>query len=494
MNFDIGLIKRKMLVKYPFFGSVVANVDYIEDKDIDTAGTDGEKIYYNPEFLAGLSVEEQTFVFAHEVCHIAFNHILRSDGKDQKLWNIATDAVINAFLKRDGLKMVEGGVDIADAINYDAENLYERLLQEQNNNQQNQGNTSSSNGNSVEDKNDNSSGSGDSSNPSEDNKENNNQQNQENGSSSNGNFEEKQNNNSTGTGDSKSQDVGHDTHSMWEDAVKRKKEETAKKDKKRSLFDKIFNRDKKEKQKEKSEIEKKQEETESLGERESFQKNKEEKKKELQELREELMQQTMNPGSSTNEDIRNVTDVGRSKPIIDWRYILKEATKYDVDWSYKNATIEAGVISANLEEQPMPETEILLDTSGSIDEELLKNFLRECKNILKHSKLKVGCFDTKFYGFHEIRTEEDIENMKFEGGGGTNFDVAVESFSRRVENKIIFTDGQSYMPKTPINAIWIVFGGLEINPTGGKVINIDNEQLEKLHFNQNDNLDKGRRR
>ena len=494
MNFDIGLIKRKMLVKYPFFGSVVANVDYIEDKDIDTAGTDGEKIYYNPEFLAGLSVEEQTFVFAHEVCHIAFNHILRSDGKDQKLWNIATDAVINAFLKRDGLKMVEGGVDIADAINYDAENLYERLLQEQNNNQQNQGNTSSSNGNSVEDKNDNSSGSGDSSNPSEDNKENNNQQNQENGSSANGNFEEKQNNNSTGTGDSKSQDVGHDTHSMWEDAVKRKKEETAKKDKKRSLFDKIFNRDKKEKQKEKSEIEKKQEETESLGERESFQKNKEEKKKELQELREELMQQTMNPGSSTNEDIRNVTDVGRSKPIIDWRYILKEATKYDVDWSYKNATIEAGVISANLEEQPMPETEILLDTSGSIDEELLKNFLRECKNILKHSKLKVGCFDTKFYGFHEIRTEEDIENMKFEGGGGTNFDVAVESFSRRVENKIIFTDGQSYMPKTPINAIWIVFGGLEINPTGGKVINIDNEQLEKLHFNQNDNLDKGRRR
>ena len=494
MNFDIGLIKRKMLVKYPFFGSVVANVDYIEDKDIDTAGTDGEKIYYNPEFLAGLSVEEQIFVFAHEVCHIAFNHILRSDGKDQKLWNIATDAVINAFLKRDGLKMVEGGVDIADAINYDAENLYERLLQEQNNNQQNQGNTSSSNGNSAEDKNDNSSGSGDSSNPSEDNKENNNQQNQENGSSANGNFEEKQNNNSTGTGDSKSQDVGHDTHSMWEDAVKRKKEETAKKDKKRSLFDKIFNRDKKEKQKEKSEIEKKQEETESLGERESFQKNKEEKKKELQELREELMQQTMNPGSSTNEDIRNVTDVGRSKPIIDWRYILKEATKYDVDWSYKNATIEAGVISANLEEQPMPETEILLDTSGSIDEELLKNFLRECKNILKHSKLKVGCFDTKFYGFHEIRTEEDIENMKFEGGGGTNFDVAVESFSRRVENKIIFTDGQSYMPKTPINAIWIVFGGLEINPTGGKVINIDNEQLEKLHFNQNDNLDKGRRR
>ena len=31
-NFDINAIKRKMLVKYPFFGSVVAGVGYKEDK------------------------------------------------------------------------------------------------------------------------------------------------------------------------------------------------------------------------------------------------------------------------------------------------------------------------------------------------------------------------------------------------------------------------------------------------------------------------------
>ena len=82
MKYDIAALKRKMLVKYPFFGSVVANADYKENKDISTAGTNGEIIYYNPDFLEKLSVEEQTFVFAHEVCHIAFNHILRSEGKD----------------------------------------------------------------------------------------------------------------------------------------------------------------------------------------------------------------------------------------------------------------------------------------------------------------------------------------------------------------------------------------------------------------------------
>ncbi len=302
----------------------------------------------------------------------------------------------------------------------------------------------------------------------------------------------------TGIGDSSSeeekQDVGHDTHSMWEDAIKKHKEQQEQKDKKESTLDKLFNRDKQDKEDEKSEIEKKQEEIEQLGEKETFKKNLEEKKKELEELKKALSKQSMGAGSTTNESIRNITDIGRSKPLIDWRYVLREAIKYDVDWSYKNATIEDGVISANLEEQPMPETEIVLDTSGSINEILLKNFLRECKNILQHSRLKVGCFDTRFYGFNEIRTEEDIENMKFIGGGGTNFNAAVGAFSRRVENKIIFTDGDASMPHMPIDAIWIVFGGKRINPKGGKVIQIDNEQLSRLYSYEQDSSYKGRSR
>lgn len=479
MSFDIESIKRKMLVKYPFFGSVVANVDYRANKNVPTAGTDGKVIHYNPEFLEKLSVEEQTFIFAHEVCHIAFNHILRSEGKDPAIWNTATDAVINAFLKRDGLKMVEGGVDMADAINYDAEQLYEKLLKEKQQQQQKgQGNKG---GQGQNQQNQNAQGNS----AEQEQNENNNSQ----GNNSQSQSSEGQNNGGSSSGeqtsDEEKQDVGHDTHSMWDEAIKKHKEEQAKKNKKESLLDKLFNRDKQDKEEKKSEIEKKQEETEQLGEKETFKKNLEEKKKELEELKKALSQQAMGPGSSTNRDIRNITDIGRAKPLIDWRYVLREAIKYDVDWSYRNATIENGVISANLEEQPMLETEIVLDTSGSINENLLKNFLRECKNILKYSKLKVGCFDTRFYGFNEIRTEEDIEHMLFIGGGGTNFDVAVSAFSRRVENKIIFTDGIARMPNTKLNAIWIVFGDRKINPNGGKVIYITSDDLEKLCSNQN---------
>lgn len=493
MNFDIESIKRKMLVKYPFFGSVVANVDYKENKNVPTAGTDGKVIYYNPEFLEKLSVEEQTFIFAHEICHIAFNHILRSEGKDPNLWNIATDAVINAFLKRDGLKMVEGVVDMEDAINYDAEQLYEKLSKEkqqgqQNQNQngqensgeqqQNENNNSQGNNSESQDNNQkyqSSEGQNNGGSSSDEQSEHSEQKNNQGGesSSSDSNSQIEQGSNPSGNGeqtlDEEKQDVGHDTHSMWDEAIKKHKEEHEKK-----------------KEEKKSEIEKKQEETEQLGEKEVFKRNLEEKKKELKELKKALSKQAMGPGSSTNRGIRNITDIGRAKPLIDWRYVLKEVTKYDVDWSYRKATIEDGVISANLEEQPIPETEIVLDTSGSINETLLKNFLRECKNILQHSRLKVGCFDTKFYGFHEIRTEEDIENMKFVGGGGTDFAVAVGAFSRRVENKIIFTDGDAYMPNMPLDAIWIVFGGIKINPKGGKVIQIDDEQLDRLYYYQQD--------
>lgn len=473
MKYDITALKRKMLVKYPFFGSVVANVDYKEDKEIPTAGTDGETIYYNPEFLERLSVEEQTFIFAHEVCHIAFNHILRSNGKDQRLWSIATDGVINQFLKSDGLKMVQGGVDMAEAIDYDAEQLYEKLLKEKQQNGQDDSKQTQQ-GNQQQNQQQSSSGYQGGNNHQQ-------PQSQEQSGGESGKNSQKE--------DKSKQDVGHDTHSMWEQTVKKHKEQQEKNNKKESLLDKLLGKDK-----EKTELEKKQEELESMGEKESFRKNLEDKKRKLEELKVEIAKQASQVGNTSNGDIRTVSDIGIAKPLIDWRYVLRETTKYDVDWSYRNATLENGVVTANLEEQPISETEIVLDTSGSIDEVLLRNFLRECKNILQQSRLKVGCFDTKFYGFHDIRTEKDIENMQFEGGGGTDFDVAVSAFSRRVENKIIFTDGWASMPSTPIDAIWVVFGGRAINPAGGKVIHIDERQLERLCNYQQINEHKGRTR
>ncbi len=381
--YDINSLKRKMLIKYPFFGSTITNVEYQELLDIDTAATDGRKIYYNPEFLSRLTTEEQIFILAHEVCHIAFNHIPRRKDKDKILWNIATDAVINQLLKKDGLKMLDGLIDIPEAIDYDAETYYEKLLQEQKENPD---------------------------------------------------FDRK---------------AGNDSHEMWENTDIKENDET----------DTLEKED-------------------NISEKDAFKKNRELKKKQLEDLKQSLIKDT----ATSNEF--NMSNIGSASSLIDWRYILKETINYDVDWSYKNATIENGVITANLEDKALPVTEILLDTSGSINANLLRTFLRECKNILKHSKVLVGCFDTAFYGFKELRTEQDIDNMRFVGGGGTDFDVAVNAFSRRSENKIIFTDGEARMPMTPVNAVWIVFGNRKINPKGGKVIYINEKLYNKNVVNK----------
>lgn len=333
---------------------------------------------------------------AHEIGHIAFNHIKRSEGKDEKIWNITADAVLNKYLEMDGLSIIDGAINIPDAINYDVQELYEKLLKEKE------------------------------------------QQKQENS----------QNN------------VGHDSHSLWKDALNKSKNDECKGN---------------------DEIKETQEKCESLGEKEVFKENGKEREKILEKVENEITSHLA--GNSSNGDIRKIGDIGSADPALDWRNLLDETINYEYDWSYKNATIEYGVVIPHFEKMPFSETEIVVDTSGSVNEEMLKNFLRECKSILEFSEIKVGCFDTKFYGFNDIYSEADIDNLEFRGGGGTNFNTAVNAFSDSADNKIIFTDGYAAMPDKELDAIWIVYGIDKIKPKGGRVIYINEEELKNLKIN-----------
>ena len=459
MSTDIDSIKRKLLIKYPTFGSVIANLEFQKSIDIATAGTDGKVLLYNPKFLGDLSEKQQIFIFAHEVCHVAFEHIFRSEGKDKRLWNIATDSVINALLIQDGLPMVEGGVNIPEAINYDAEEMYNKLLEEEKKKQEQQ----SQKGNQGQ-------------------QDKHNNQEQENSQGSQGqqdgqNSQEQQEEN----------DIGHDTHSLWDKAIEeRKKEQQEQAENKKQEQKQTKKKEKTEetegKEQEKRETEEKSKFTEQ-GERETFKQNKIERRKQLQELSRELANKASHEaGDGIQREGKRLSDIGIATPLIDWRKLLRQAIRYDEEYTRKNARMRNGYFRHRVEQLPMPEAEILLDTSGSVSEVLLKNFLRECKNILDNSKVKVGCFNTEFHGFTELRKPEDIDNMSFPIGGGTDFNAAVGAFSRKAPNKIIFTDGEADMPRETVrNVIWVVFGDKKINPKGGKVINITGEQLRKLY-------------
>lgn len=498
MSVDIDAIKRKLLIKYPTFGSVIANLEFQASKDIATAGTDGKVLLYNPKFVSGLSDKERTFLFAHEVCHVAFEHIFRSEGKDKQLWNIATDSVINALLKQDGLPMIEGGVDIPEAVNYDAEEMYNKLLEEkkkQQEQQSSQGNQQQQNSQGNQEQ-QSSQGSQEQQNSQGNQEQQRSQGNQEQQSSqgsqkqqsSQDNQEQQSSQGGQGQQNSQEQteeqaDVGHDTHSLWDKAIEeRKKEQQEQAQQKARKESKTTAKDK-EKQDDAEQTEQETNEFVEKGEKETFKQNKIERRKQLQELSKELAEQSSHEaGTGIQRQGKKLSDIGIATPLIDWRKLLRQAVKYDEEWTRKNARMRNGYFRHKVEEIPIPETEILLDTSGSVSETLLRNFLRECKNILANSKVKVGCFNTEFHGFTELRRVEDIDNMSFPIGGGTDFNAAVEAFSRRVPNKIIFTDGEAPMPEKAVrNVIWVVFGNQQINPRGGKVININGEQLRKLY-------------
>ena len=56
------------------------------------------------------------------------------------------------------------------------------------------------------------------------------------------------------------------------------------------------------------------------------------------------------------------------------------------------------------------------------------------------------------------------------------------------QNSHYIKRGDAYMPDMPLDAIWIVFGGIQINPKGGKVIYITGDDLRKLtSYNMEEN-------
>ena len=172
--------------------------------------------------------------------------------------------------------------------------------------------------------------------------------------------------------------------------------------------------------------------------------------------------------------------VGNASPIIDWKSFLQRKKKkvFSADYNLHNGFFdEEGIYKYPYELIRKSNIEILIDTSGSVDDKLVKAFLQECKNIFDDYAIKVGCFDTNFYGFQEIKQRNDLDNFVIEGRGRTDFNVAVNSFSKKASIKIIFTDGCAVMPSKSSDILWVVYGNIKINPLGGKVFYVDPNSL-----------------
>lgn len=424
---DLKVIKRKLLERLPYFGQVIQNVRFREYK-CKTACTDGLSVMYNPEFIDKLDEDEQLFVFAHELLHVAYNHIYRSENKNNKLWNIATDAVINQQLKRDcKLPLFEGLVDIPEAYDLGALEMYKKLEKEKNE------------------------------------------------------FEENSKGSGSGSGIGSADDYGDiENHDCWDEPGEISKELDEEDRKKlKDAIDKIKD------------------------DKDAAKKNKELKDKLAKEFKDRQNQRKKGAGAATSGiKLKNQTlGVTHEVP---WQTLLDDLVGSKGYYDYTQPKqVRYGIIDDSWRILPSIKVEIIIDVSGSVSEDLVRNFLMECKGIFDaaESKLemKIGFFDQNFYAPKDdgtytdkigndtksIDSASDIDKLDIPGGGGTNFYVALSGFGDLYSNKIIFTDGyDDWQNLPPMDVIWIVYGEEPpiINPPGAKgVIYVKGKQFDDLN-------------
>lgn len=109
--------KARLLLTQLFFGGLACSLDFVEQPDLNppTMATDGEKVYYHPDFVASHDDDELMFVICHEIMHVALVHMFRLRGLDPYLANVAADIAINYILVEEKVgKMPKCGLYNAD--------------------------------------------------------------------------------------------------------------------------------------------------------------------------------------------------------------------------------------------------------------------------------------------------------------------------------------------------------------------------------------------
>jgi predicted metal-dependent peptidase len=160
-------------------------------------------------------------------------------------------------------------------------------------------------------------------------------------------------------------------------------------------------------------------------------------------------------------------------PQIDWRsYLWRYLTQTPNDFQgFDRRFIGQGLYFETLSGESV-KVYVAIDTSGSIDGELLRVFLSEVQGILNaypHLKCDLYYADAAVYGPYEV--EPDRPMPKPEGGGGTSFVPFFDAIEKADDRQsaglaIYLTDGYGDFPASPptIPTLWVVTaGGLDLD-------------------------------
>ena len=132
-NFQLDPHLLRLMWDEPFFSSVLRSVTKIRTESIPTAGVlakDGDiKMWWNPDFLAGLTPDQIKGLLKHECYHLVFHHTTTRRLDPHLVWNYATDLAINSLIPENELP--KGGLIPGKAFDELTEEQLEKMTDSQ---------------------------------------------------------------------------------------------------------------------------------------------------------------------------------------------------------------------------------------------------------------------------------------------------------------------------------------------------------------------------
>jgi predicted metal-dependent peptidase len=166
-------------------------------------------------------------------------------------------------------------------------------------------------------------------------------------------------------------------------------------------------------------------------------------------------------------------------PQLDWRELLAMQIQSVVksDYTMMNPSrkgLNEGFYLPGMDRETTIDVAISMDVSGSIMDDMLRDFLSEVKGIMDQYtdfKIHLFCFDTDVYNpqsFTQYNMDEFLE-YEIMGGGGTDFDCVFDYMKEegiQPKKHIMLTDGYPYGSwgdENYCDTLFIVHGGYNGN-------------------------------
>jgi predicted metal-dependent peptidase len=90
--------KIRVVLDHPFFGALLMRMNVVENSNIKTLSTDGETLWVNSQYADSLPDEQLRAVLVHEVMHPALGHNWRVSEMDHATANEAADIIVNGMI------------------------------------------------------------------------------------------------------------------------------------------------------------------------------------------------------------------------------------------------------------------------------------------------------------------------------------------------------------------------------------------------------------